>query len=440
MKRQSRFVVMLGCFMFWFVSVAHAQIIGIAKLTPSDADQDYGWSFGRSVAIGGDYIVVGADRDRTLGIGAGAAYVFHRVGTSWVQQAKLLALDGAPEDEFGWSVDIDDDRIVVGAPQSSPYVSGPGAAYVYRRHNCEPLRDPPDDCWVEEAKLTAVGPPVMRSLGISVALSGDRVLLGTVEDELAVGRAVMFRREGSAWFQETILVGLDTQAGHRFGSHVALQRDVAVVTGAPEHVGAAYIFRRNKSGWSQGATIRRPEGVGAPSISLPFLVLGAPGLPGAYAFRLDGEKWQPAGILKTEHPRYGEGLGTVVASGLNLATLGAPLDDIAGSAAGSALVFRRLGDTWMPIAELVAPDANEGDQFGQSVALDRHTVVIGAGDAAYVVTLRKLGLSLREFSVLQTCFGLDTGIFRSCEPCDVVKDKTIDLGDYRSLLAGPDDP
>ena len=100
-----------------------------AKLTASDAAA--GDAFGRSVAVSGDTVVVGSNSDGGAGFNSGSAYVFTRSGTTWSQQAKLTASDGAFFDQFGFSVAVSGDTIVVGAPFNNDAGSASGSAYIF---------------------------------------------------------------------------------------------------------------------------------------------------------------------------------------------------------------------------------------------------------------------------------------------------------------------
>ena len=95
------------------------------KLTASDGTEDD--HFGNSVSIDGDYAVIGAGFNGDNG----AAYIFHRSGTTWTEQAKLTASDGAAEDWFGKSVSISGDYALIGAWQDDDNGSGSGSAYIY---------------------------------------------------------------------------------------------------------------------------------------------------------------------------------------------------------------------------------------------------------------------------------------------------------------------
>ena len=83
------------------------------------------------MALNGDYAIVGANGDDDNGEGSGSAYIFQRNGSSWTQQTKLIASDGAVRQLFGWSVSIGADKAIVGAFQDNERGDFAGAAYVY---------------------------------------------------------------------------------------------------------------------------------------------------------------------------------------------------------------------------------------------------------------------------------------------------------------------
>ncbi len=143
-----------------------------ARLTAADGAANDG--FGYSVALSGDTALVGAFNKTINGnLYQGAAYVFVRGGTTWTQQARLTAADGAREDHFGYSVALSGDTALVGAPgkrvNENPYQ---GAAYVFVRGGTT---------WTPQANLTAADGTAYDHFGSSVALSGDTALVGALD-------------------------------------------------------------------------------------------------------------------------------------------------------------------------------------------------------------------------------------------------------------------
>lgn len=194
-----------------------AQTTPLAVVTAADgASDDF---FGYDLAVDGDWAVVGAygdDRDNPVG---GAAYVFERTAGGWVERQKLIS-PGLGYGEFGASVDLDGDRLIVG------HIVGlfaPGAAYVYARTA---------QTWTLEAELTGDRPGGDAAgdfFGSDVALDGDRALVGASQE--GSGAAYAFHRGASGWVRETRF-GSAVGPGLHVGWSVALDGDRAVVGGA----------------------------------------------------------------------------------------------------------------------------------------------------------------------------------------------------------------
>ena len=213
----------------------HAQV---AKLVASDgADNDY---FGFSVAVDGDTAVVGAPH--FWAIDPGAAYVYTRQSGAWNQVAKLTASDGADNDQFGGSVAIDGDTVVVGADGDD---SDQGAAHVFTK---------PAGGWATTstaAKLTASDGAADDQFGISVAMDGDTVVVSADEDDSDQGAAYVFIKPSNGWATTSTaakLTASDGAADDHFGVSVAVDGDTVVV-GAPldddkgQDSGAAYVHQ-----------------------------------------------------------------------------------------------------------------------------------------------------------------------------------------------------
>jgi hypothetical protein len=191
-----------------------------AKLTASDGAA--GDQLGYSVAIIGDTALVGALMDDVDGkVDQGSAYVFVRSGSTWTQQAKLLAGDGTAFDLFGVGVGLGGDTAVVGAVREH-------AGYVFVRSG---------SIWTPQAKLTTNPEFILDS----VALSGETALLGSALDNVGLNdnqRSVyVFVRSGGIWTEQARLTASDGEANHFFGWRVALSGDTALVGAVFDDVG-----------------------------------------------------------------------------------------------------------------------------------------------------------------------------------------------------------
>src|ERR1022692_4890587 len=221
-----------------------------ATLTASDGLA--GDAFGVSVSVSGDTAVVGADIKKIgLNTQQGEAYVFVRSGTTWTQQQTLPAPDGVAGNLFGFSVSVSGDTAVVGAPNQDENDS-PGAAYVFTRSGTT---------WTQQQKLTASDGSLVNEFGISVSVSGDTAVVGAFQQQ-PVAAAYVFVRSGTTWTQQQKLTASDPVAGDAFGTSVSVSGDTAVV-GANRNnsQGAAYVFVRNGTTWTQQQKLTASDGV-----------------------------------------------------------------------------------------------------------------------------------------------------------------------------------
>lgn len=305
-----------------------------AKLVPADIGK-YD-EFGQSVAVSGDTVVVGSWADRIPGRGeAGSAYVFVRTGTTWTEQAKLVAPDGAAFDSFGISVAVDGNTSVVGtAGDKVGAVFGAGSAYVFARVGVT---------WTLQIKLLAPDRAKDDYFGNAVAMDGNTVLVGSASDSTATGNnsgsAYVFVRSGASWTSQAKLTPPDGVKNGFFGTSVAVDGGTAVVGDEPygrQRPGSAYVFVRSGTAWTQQARLTAADGLAANEFGWAVDVSGRTVVVGAYG------------------------------------------DDPGGFWSGSAYVFTRSGTRWTQREKLIAPDPAERDQFGQAVAVEAGTVVIGA--------------------------------------------------------------
>ena len=372
----------------------------LAKLVAGDGtDFD---ELGISVAVSGNTALVGALFDDDRGDNAGAAYIFVRSGTAWVQQAELTASDGGANDNFGVAVALAGDTAVIGAVFDDDAGSDAGAAYVFVRSGTS---------WVQQAKLTASDGAPNDQLGMSVAVAGATIVVGTVnENERGdrAGAAYVFTRGGTSWAQQAKLTAADGAEADQLGISVAVSGDTVVVgaygdddLGASS--GSAYVFVRSGASWSQQAKLNAADGAAIDEVGISVAVEGDTALVGAvfhedrgaaYVFVRSGASWSQQAELTAADATQGDNFGNAVALSGNIAVIGAPNDSDLGAGSGSAYVFERSGTSWSQQAKLTATDGASADLFGISVALSGTTAVVGAiGDddrgsstgAAYVL-------------------------------------------------------
>jgi hypothetical protein len=353
-----------------------------AVLQPHNASDTDG--FGRSVAISGDTLIVGAPDEDSIANGinldlggdnsstdSGAAYVFVRTGTNWTQQAYIKASDNQPGLRFGGSVAISGDSAVVGVgalnwlhATATPTVQWPstanngvGAAYAFSRKGTQ---------WSQEARLIPDSGDPGDGFGLSVAISEETIVVGApFEDGPATrvdgdeqadgnpgaGAAFVFARKAGAWQQQAYLKAANNDAGNagrashgdRFGWQVAISGNTTLI-GAP--LEDSFGLSNNNWATNNGA---------------------------AYTFIRSQERWSQQAMLKAvdrEHAAFG---ATVALSG-DRALVG----DIFGGSSllPSTFVFERHGTSWIRQATLVGSEAGGPSVPPGMIALSGGTAVI----------------------------------------------------------------
>jgi hypothetical protein len=347
---------------------------------------------------------VNGDQDDNSAEDSGAVYVFRRAGTVWRQEAYIKAHNTVPLDllcensSFGESVALSGDTLVVGAPledggvgrswnssaeplgclQLVPYEYGDyaggwnsGAVYVFRRTGTT---------WQQEAYFKAFDLDEQDWFGASVSLSGDALAVGAPHEDSAAqgvggnqddnsapdsGAVYVFRRMGTSWQQEAYVKASNTGAGDRFGARVSLSGDTLAVGVSGEDSAA------------QGVDGNQDDNEAADS--------GA-----VYVFRRNDMTWQQEAYLKASNTGAGDGFGHSVALSDDTVAVGAWAEDSAAQGvgghqdddsapeSGAVYVFRRTGTTWQQEAYLKASNTGADDRFGYSVALSGDTVAVGA--------------------------------------------------------------
>ena len=365
------------------------------ELTASDGQGND--DFGCSVSINGNIAVLGACSSNA---GRAAAYVFVRSGSTWSQQAKLTASDGAAGDNFGGSVSVSGLTALVGASQKN---SGQGAVYVFVQNGT---------AWTQQAELTASDGAAGDNFGGSVSLSGSTAIIGApakaVNANSGQGAAYVFVRSGTTWSQQAELTASDGAISDGFGRSVSVSANMAVAGAYGKAVngnaaqGAAYVFLQNGTAWNQQAKLTATDGAASDqfgwSVSLngSICTVGAPGKAinsnlnqgAAYVFSSSGAAWSQLAKLTASDGAANDAFGWSVASGS--AALVAAYHKNSGQ--GAAYVFAPSGGTWSQQAELTASDGASNNIFGNSVALDGLTALVGAAwksssqGAAYVFT------------------------------------------------------
>jgi len=372
---------------------AWGQCVGneLTTLTATDAAiNDYA---GKSVSISGDVAVVSANKDDAA-FESGAAYIFRVNAGKWEQEAKLTASDAAQQDFFGRSVAISSDAVLIGAYADDDAGASSGSAYVFRFDGLQ---------WNQEAKLTASDASAGDRFGLAVALSNDVAVIGAAFDKdggFYSGSVYVYRFDGATWVQEAKLTAANAKPNDLFGLSVAVSGD-RVVVGAPldddrgNDAGAAYVYHFDGRNWNEEAKLVASDAARfdqfgfSVAISDDRVTVGAhldddagSRSGAAYVFRFDGAKWVQEAKLTASDAAALDEFGHAVSISSDTVVIGAHGDDDGGPQSGGAYVYRFDGLNWLEQAKLISSDADadeeDEDRFGRSVSVSGDTAVVGA--------------------------------------------------------------
>ena len=427
---------------------------------------------GNTLVLGSEYDSLGGqgvdpdESSQAPASNAGGVYVFERTGGTWTQSAYLKSSNDEGSDFFGAAVAISgdggtiaigepgesSDAVGIGGDQTDNSVQGAGAVYVFSRSG---------STWTQSEYLKAQLNSIKASFGRAVALSGDGTTLavgdyldpssttGTSSTPnttgLQNGSVYVFTYSGGAWAQQAYLKPNVTHQGDDFGIAVALSQDGntlaagayyesssatgvngdASLTDAMD-AGAAYVFTRTGSAWTQDAYIKASNAQAntffgealALSAAGDELAVGSPrensaatGIGGnqsdtsamaagaAYVFALSAGAWSQQAYLKASNTAAKTGFGIALSlsgDGHSLAVgsfsenggatgLDGNQTDTSAMASGAAYIFTQSAGTWSQQHYVKASNSRTMDYFGYSTAMssDGSIYAIGApGDSS----------------------------------------------------------
>ena len=358
------------------------------------ADLEFLDRFGFSLVMEGSTMIVGNPRDDDQAADSGSVVVFEHDGAQWAEITELTPSVGVELGQFGWSLALDGDVLVVGAiGDESPGENNTGAAWVFRHDGTE---------WVEEQRLSVPGLDDFDELGFAVAVDGDDVFVAAVNDDgvgIDSGAVYTFSYDGVEWNEGQKLVSGDIAGGDWFGWALDVDGDLLAVS-APQHdaaaenSGALYFFERPGGVWVESDKIV-PDGAGAFenfgwSVDLegPRMVVGAAAadsFSGAlYLFQDVGTQWLEShfwtGSAGPGTGFFNDSLGASVALDGAHVLGGAPFADADQEDAGVAYAYE--------VTDLAMAALPQTVQTGDDVTL---RVCGGAPGEDVVIYLRGFG-------------------------------------------------
>ena len=405
----------IACTMFFAFTLAFDDAVEVQKLVASDrAGND---QYGKEVDIDGDYAVVGAYYHDGA---KGAVYVYKWDGSDWNQQAKLQSSDINDNDCFGRSVAIDGEYLIVGAhgqvldENGLDTLSSAGAAYIFKRSGSS---------WTQQQKLAAFDRNKTTIYGAGVDIDGDYAVVGSYYNHLdesgsdslfRAGAAYVYKRDGSTWSLEQKLVASDREEDDRFGVDVAICGEY-IIAGANREddgedgdeelssSGSAYIFKRDGSTWSEEAKISGSSRSTGRSFGMTVGISGERAIVGAmwdaldengenslqssgsaYIFKRSGTTWsEEVKLLASDRKSYDNfGVGVSI-SGDTAVVTGYRQDydyndDNYMSEAGAAYLFEYSGSTWEEQVKFLASDRDTTARFGNHCAVKGDWIIVSS--------------------------------------------------------------
>jgi hypothetical protein len=340
--------------------------------------------FGSTVDLSGDTAVVGAGLDDVAGVNAGCVYVFVRSTGVWTRQALLKSHDVTAGDEFGGSVSISGDTLVVGARQASNPLNLSGSVYVFVRTG---------STWTQQAELSVPDAAVNDLFGSSVAIDGDTIAAAAPNDDDGgsnSGSIYIFTRTGTIWSQQAKLVAPDANTSDLLGSRLSLSGDT-VMAGVPtdddggSNTGSVYVFQRTGETWAAPTKIHSSDPTPSRRFGVSATVRGDLALIGndanhdAELFRWTGAAWAHEATVVPDSPSsdsdFGEGALSIMGDRIAVSDI---FDGNTGLLAGAVYLFEESGGVWEQQAKLIVSSFAGEDLFGYSVAISGETLAAGA--------------------------------------------------------------
>jgi len=404
--------------------------VQVQKLLASDADAEDRFGDSGTLRVDGNRLVVGARYHIENGLTTGAAYVFRREASGWVEEQKLVSSDADEGDKFGGWNAMSGDTIISGTSGDADNGPDSGSAYVFKRTG---------NVWTQTQKLLPNDGRESDQFGRMVAMEGNTAVIGAWNSDGIVpnaGAVYIFEYDGNAWVQTQKLFASDGLSNATFGSWMDISGDTLIVgdsrgTTTSGFTGAAYVFRKIAGVWTEVQKLEPSAGTEGGIFGHSVDISGNRAVIGsaysddyagaAYVFRFDGSHWVEEQRLTASDAEAMDLFGYSDISG-DTVVVGARWDDEHGDHAGAVYVFRYDGLQWIEEQKIVSEDIAEGDSFGWSLAIWQDTLLVGARNDD-------------DFgNGTGSAYVFDLGCIDDC-PADTNHDGTLSPADFTAWIA-----
>lgn len=300
------------------------------KLTGSDTVS--GDRFGRAVAISGDMMAISAPLDDDGGTDTGSVYIFKNVAGTWTQVQRLVTSDRGNNDQVGHNLVMQGHTLLVGVSRDDDINSNAGAIYVFNRTG---------DVWSQAQKLTPADLGANDNMGTKISLSGNILVAGVAPHNGSAGAAYVYTKSAGTWSLTTKLLPQDPAAGSLFGSSVGIYGQTILIGSSSSSAG----------GTNRGA---------------------------AYIFENEGGTWQEAQKLVASDAADSDRFGYTVELGENIALISAVAASPSAAQEGKVYIFSIVGGEWTERKILTVSDPAASGFMGRSLLLRNGQALIGS--------------------------------------------------------------
>jgi len=350
-----------------------------AALTSSEYQQ-----LGSAVAMSGELALLGAPGAPN---DLGQACIYQRTNESW---SLLTCLSPTPENaniiqQFGSAVSISGEQLVIGAEVKQSGTRG--IAYVYQRQG---------DLWLQQAQLTHPNSSANNKFASVLSISGDYVAIGSPGAAASqTGTVYIFKKAGDSWVEDISITPASSFKSARFGSSIQLSGEYLIIGDDDHgrgHEGSAYIYRREEGIWSLQASVKggdftkKAKYGTSVAIANNYAVVGAkeensPTIKknkksgAVYVYKRTGKLWHHQAKLTASDAEQGDNFGSSVAISDHYLMIGAEKDN---NAKGSTYLFNNSNDVWTQSFKFEADDGSQQDSFGHAIALEQEHLLVAA--------------------------------------------------------------
>lgn len=352
-------------------SILQSEVPGPASLASA--------GFAKSSDIYNDTLVVGAPDAATA---AGSVVVYNRTGSTWTETQTITSTNQFANYRFGESVAVYGSTMVIGEPGNSDTFTDAGVVYVYTESA---------GTWSLFAQLSASDMSANSNFGHSVDIYGDTIVVGARGRNTNTGAVYVFRLELGVWVQEEILTASDADVNSNFGVCSIHMDTVAVGAPDALGTGSAYVFYRSAGIWGQQAQLLGADVTAGDSFGQSVSIYGdtvAVGSPhddpvgtssgSMYVFFRQGNTWDEQAKLVGSNVSFNDNFGYSVSVFENVIAVGAPYDDEAAEDFGSVYLYTREGETWTEQERLQALTTEGDDLFGYSISMHGTSLAVGS--------------------------------------------------------------